>query len=384
MPFARYLAAAGLLLGLGLAPLRAAAIVSVTDDIELEGFFKTQNILRTPMFRDAEFVMQRNTAQIESKYYFLRNSRAFNRFTTGPLEEATLTLIGRGVYDSIYDIRDTYSEAFDKHEKLNRKFEYKLREAFVDLVLPPFTLRLGRQQVVWGETDNFRALDVINPLDLRWHANWEPWEDIRIPLWMARGIYDIGKFGPLEESFVEAVWIPWDFQPNKFGADPRRPWPFIGDGRFAVANSARVGDTLYRLNTTVLDDKPSKKFKNGQAGARFKAIWGGVDFSLNYFYGFSADTGVKVRSDLTTVRGDTLHSVVQTVNPRSHVLGIAANYSEEYYTQSVFRMETTYTTGIPVGLAPGASARLDPDRNLFDTASRSVVMLAVDHAMKIL
>lgn len=378
MPFARYLAAAGLLLGLGLAPLRAAAIVSVTDDIELEGFFKTQNILRTPMFRYAEFVMQRNTAQIESKYYFLRNSRAFNRFATGPLEETTLTLIGRGVYDSIYDIRDTYSEAFDKHEKLNRKFEYKLREAFVDLVLPPFTLRLGRQQVVWGETDNFRALDVINPLDLRWHANWEPWEDIRIPLWMARGIYDIGKFGPLEESFVEAVWIPWDFQPNKFGADPRRPWPFIGDGRFAVADSAWVGDTLYRLNTTVLDDKPSKKFKNGQAGARFKAIWGGVDFSLNYFYGFSADTGVKVRSDLTTVRGDMLHSVVQTVNPRSHVLGIAANYSEEYYTQSVFRLETTYTTGIPVGLAPGASARLDPDRNLFDTASRSVVMLAVD------
>lgn len=373
-----YLAVAGLLLGLGLLPGRAAAIISVTDDIELEGIFKTQNMLRTPMFRDAELAMQRNTAQLEGKYYFLRDRLAFGRFGTGPLEEATLTLIGRAVYDSVYDIRDRYAEAFDHHEKLNRKFQYKLREAFVDMVLPPFTLRLGRQQVVWGETDNFRALDVINPLDLRWHANWEPWEDIRIPLWMARGIYDIGKFGWLEESFVEAVWIPWDFQPNKFGADPRRPWPFIGDGRFAVANSARVDDTLYHLRTTVFDDKPSKKLKNGQAGARFKAIWGGVDFSLNYFYGFSADTGVKLRTDLSRVHGDTLHSVIQTVNPRSHVVGIAANYSEEYFTQSVFRLETTYTTGIPVSLAPGAAARLDPDGNLFDTASRSVVMLAVD------
>ena len=216
-------AACALFLGLAVLPVPSWGIINVTDDIELEGFVKTQNILRTPMFQDAELIMQRNTAQLEGKYYFLRESQAFGRFGTGPLEEATLTLIGRGVYDSIYDIRHTYSEAFGKDERLNRQFEYKLREAFVDLVLPPFTLRLGRQQVVWGETDNFRALDVINPLDLRWHANWEPWEDIRIPLWMARAIYDIGKFGPLEESFVEAVWIPWDFQPNKVAADPPSP-----------------------------------------------------------------------------------------------------------------------------------------------------------------
>ena len=368
-----------LFLGLAVLPAPSWGIIAVTDDVELEGFVKTQNILRTPMFRDAELIMQRNTAQLEGKYYFLRESQAFGRFSTGPLEEATLTLIGRGVYDSIYDIRHTYSEAFGKDERLNRQFEYKLREAFVDMVLPPFTLRLGRQQVVWGETDNFRALDVINPLDLRWHANWEPWEDIRIPLWMARAIYDIGKLGPLEESFVEAVWIPWDFQPNKVAADPRRPWGFIGDGLAEVANSVMFGDELLHLATTVRDDKPSKKFKNGQAGVRFKAIWGGIDFSLNYFYGFSADAGFKVRSDLARLEGRTLHAVLDRVHPRSHVLGIAANYSEEKYTQSVFRVETTFTTGVPVALDPTAAfSRLDPDGNLFDTADRSVVMLAVD------
>ena len=371
------LVSCALFLGLAVLPPPSWGIIAVTDDVELEGFVKTQNILRTPMFRDAELIMQRNTAQLEGKYYFLRESQAFGRFSTGPLEEATLTLIGRGVYDSIYDIRHTYSEAFGKDERLNRQFEYKLREAFVDMVLPPFTLRLGRQQVVWGETDNFRALDVINPLDLRWHANWEPWEDIRIPLWMARAIYDIGKLGPLEESFVEAVWIPWDFQPNKVAADPRRPWGFIGDGLAEVANSAIVGGELFDLNLMVRDDKPSKKFKNGQAGVRFKAIWGGIDFSLNYFYGFSADAGFKVRSN--SPEGDIWRTVLERVHPRSHVVGIAANYSEEKYTQSVFRVETTFTTGVPVALDPAAfGKRLDPDRNLFDTADRSVVMLAVD------
>ena len=361
-----------------LLPAVSWGIINVTDDLELEGFVKTQNILRTPMFRDAEFIMQRNTAQLEGKYYFLRDSLAFGWFATGPLEEATLTLIGRGVYDSIYDIRDTYSQAFSQDEKLNRKFEYKLREAFVDVVLPPFTIRLGRQQVVWGETDNFRALDVINPLDLRWHWSWEPWEDIRIPLWMARVIYDIGKIGPLEESFIEGIWIPWDFQPNKITTDPRRPWAFTGDGLAAVANSALIGGQLFDLALTVRDGKPSKKLKNGQAGVRFKAVWGGIDFSLNYFYGFSADTGAKVRTDLARLNGDTLHAVVDTGNPRSHVVGLAANYSEERYTQSVFRLETTFTTGVPVTIAPGASLRIDPDQNQYDTARRSVVMLAID------
>ena len=368
-----------LFLGLAVMPAPSWGIIAVTDDVELEGFVKTQNILRTPMFRDAEFIMQRNTAQLEGKYYFLRESQAFGRFSTGPLEEATLTLIGRGVYDTVYDIRHTYSRAFGKDQRLNRQAEYKLREAFVDMVLPPFTLRLGRQQVVWGETDNFRALDVINPLDLRWHANWEPWEDIRIPLWMARAIYDIGKFGPLEESFVEAVWIPWDFQPNKVAADPRRPWGFIGDGLAEVANTVVIGNKLFDLDLTVRDDKPSKKFKNGQAGVRFKAIWGGIDFSLNYFYGFSADAGFKVRSDLAHLEGRTLHAVLDRVHPRSHVVGIAANYSEEKYTQSVFRVETTFTTGVPVALDLAAAfTRIDPDGNLFDTANRSVVMLAID------
>ena len=359
-------------------PAPASAIINVTDDVELEGFVKTQNIIRTPLFQDVEFVMQRNTAQLEGKYYFLRGGQAFGRFSAGPIEEATLTLIGRGVYDSIYDVRDTYSSRFSKNEKLRRKFDYKLREAFVDVVVPPLTLRIGRQQVVWGETDNFRALDVINPLDLRWHANWEPWEDIRIPLWMARAIYDIGKIGPLEESFVEAVWIPWDFQPNKLAIDPRRPWGFGGDGLAAVANSAVIDGHLFDLDMTVRDLKPNKKLKNGQAGMRFKAIWGGIDFSLNYFYGFSGDTGVKVRSDMARVSGSTLRAYLDAVNPRSHTVGVAANYSEEKYTQSVFRVETSFTSGVPVSLAAGASSRIDPDHNQFDTARRSVVMLAMD------
>jgi hypothetical protein len=369
-----------------LRPIPSWGVIALRHDLEIEGFLEAKNILRTPMFRDAKFIMQRNTAQIEGKYYFLREGRAFGHFSTGPLEEASLTVIGRAVYDSLYDLGEAFSEKFTHEEKLHRKFEYKLREIYTDMAIPPFALRLGRQQVVWGETDNFRALDVINPLDLRWHWSRESWEDIRIPLWMVRAIYDIGNFGPIEESFVESVWIPWDFQRTKITTDPRRPWAFIGDGLRTVANSAIINGQLYDLQVQRLDRKPDRSLESSQAGIRFKGIWGGIDFSLNYLYLLSADTGVKVRRDLSRVdttptptgAAGTLYSVINTVNPRVHVIGIAANYSEERYTQAVFRVEAALATGVPVRLATGASRRLDPDNNGFDTARRSVLMLACD------
>ena len=84
-------------LGFALYPAISFAIVDVAENVELEGFVKAQNILRTPKFADAELIMQRNTAQIEGKYYFLKEGVAFNRFSTGSLEEATFSFIGRAV-----------------------------------------------------------------------------------------------------------------------------------------------------------------------------------------------------------------------------------------------------------------------------------------------
>lgn len=366
-----------LLLAVAFAPC-AHAIITLGNDLELEGFAHAQNILRTPDFEDAEGIMQRNIGQLEGKYYFLRDGVAFNRFDTGPLEEATLNIITRAHYDSIYELRDSYDEAFDWRDGKHGEYSLSLREAFVDLILPPFSLRLGRQQVVWGETDQFRALDVINPLDLSWHWVRESWEDIRIPLWMARGIYDIGKLWRLEESFIEGIWIPADFRRNKISSDPRRPWAFTGAGLNETANSVVIDNQLFNLNLHIRDREPERTLRNGQAGFRFKAIWGDIDFSLNYFYGFSPDPGLSIRNDLTRVRGNTLHLFGDLVHPRSHVLGLTANYSEERFTQAVFRLETAFTTGVPVAIAPGAPAEVDPDGDQLETARRTVVMLAMD------
>ncbi|HAD08354.1 MAG TPA: hypothetical protein DCF62_02625 [Porticoccaceae bacterium] len=372
------LAAVSALLMSVLVPLPSWGIINIGDDIELEGFVKTMNILKTGArpFNDGELTHQRNTAQLEGKYYFLRDGTAFNRFSTGPLEEATFTFLGRAVYDSVFDLRDSY----DVLDGIGKE-EYKVREAFIDFVMPPFSLRLGRQQVVWGETDNFRALDVINPLDRTWHGTRESWEDIRIPLWMARGIWDIGKIGAFDETFLEVIVIPDDFKTNKAYTDYPRPWAILGIGlQDQRANSVLLGDSLddlYDLSVNVIDNtEKDTDIRNVQGGFRFKGIWKDVEFSVNYFHGFSQTPGVKVRS--AGLIGDTFETVVETVTPRINVFGLTANYSEEKYTQSVIRLETTVTSGVPVSFAPGAPHSADVDGDQYDTAHQSVVMIGID------
>jgi hypothetical protein len=370
-------------------PSGAWGIITLRDDLELEGFVQSQFILRTPRYRDAELILQRNTTQLELTSRFVQDGRTtVGDFPLGPIEEVTFKLIYRFAYDSVYDLRESFRDNFSADERDTLKFENWIREAYVELLMPPLTLRLGRQQVVWGETDTFRALDVINPLDAEWHWAREPWEDIRIPLWMARGIYDIGKLGWLEESFVEGIWIPGDFQRNRFCGDPHRPWCFYGGRRRQPANSVIFADgQIADLVTLVDDQKPDRALESSEMGVRFKAVWGQVDFGLHYFWTLSDTTGVKVRNDLVTFdptvgNGGTLAVPVDLVNPRSHVIGVAANYAEEYLTQTVFRVEATYTTGIPITLGTldplGIPERLDRDHNQLVTSEQTLFMLAFD------
>ena len=378
--------AAGLvLLATLLASANAGALLAPRPDLEIQGFLEVKTGMRTPEFKGAELAMQRNTAQIESRWEFLRSNELFG-LHTGPLEQASLFVIGRAVYDSVYDLRESFrGRRFSDDERDRLRTEYMLREVYGEFLVPPFTLRLGRQQVVWGETDQFRALDVINPLDYRWHWYYEPWEDIRVTTWMARGIYDIGKLAFLDEVFVEGIWIPGDFEKNKVSQDPRRPWGFFGQGLPEQANTAILDGQIFDLATSVRDEAPARTLKASEIGFRLKGIWNQIDFSLNYFWTISDDPGAKVRQDLATIGEPmqpdavgTLQLPIDLFYPRSHVVGVSANYAEERFTQTVFRLESTYTTGVPVSLGEGVPAALDPDQNLYEASERTVLMLAFD------
>ncbi len=84
-----------------------------------------------------------------------------------------------------------------------------LREWYV-VIEPTDRIRatLGKQQVVWGETDFFRAMDIINGFDLRWRSFLETEnEELRKPLIMANVEIDIPEWN----GNLQLVYRPgWD------------------------------------------------------------------------------------------------------------------------------------------------------------------------------
>lgn len=110
-----------------------------------------------------------------------------------------------------------------------------LREMYFDLEIPGFgkdqviALRVGRQQLVWGRTDLFRVLDVINPVDYSIQNIYEELDDSRIPMGMVTAEYQFGATGPFASLNVQAVWIVEPFRPSTLGQGGQ-PYSIIDAG----------------------------------------------------------------------------------------------------------------------------------------------------------
>jgi hypothetical protein len=69
-----------------------------------------------------------------------------------------------------------------------------LREAYVDAETNGYSIRAGKQQVVWGTADGMKLLDAINPTDYAEMAQ-NQMEDSRIPVWMINAETDAANGG---------------------------------------------------------------------------------------------------------------------------------------------------------------------------------------------
>ncbi len=146
-------------------------------------------------------------------------------------QEWSLHLDGHLFYDLSYAIkgRDRYTdEGIDAYEQ-----ETELGEAYLQGSLgPDLDLKLGRQIVVWGKSDNLRATDLLNPLDQRELGRVDI-EDLRLPVNMIRldyytGPWTIGAIAIPEVRFSKTPVKGSDFFP---AAAPLPPEEVPRDGR---------------------------------------------------------------------------------------------------------------------------------------------------------
>ncbi len=151
------------------------------------------------------------------------------------------------------------------------EYELDAAEAYVDLHRGPFWVRLGKQQIVYGEELGIQTLDQVDSLDFRRHSlfNYSGLEfsDARIGEWTARATYDASNLlAPLHQDNAQiSTWLSPDFQPDVFlpGGSPYHTSPAY----------------------TIIENQ------NGISRARHKLVYGAVleskmfdvDWSLNFY-----------------------------------------------------------------------------------------------------
>ena len=380
--------------------------------LQLSGNLQSQQLVRHPDAATYQFIQQRNTARVRVDWDWIeRGGKFLGRYDLSDwIESSHLFLLYRGVYDSVYDYTPNMKvdreftgqksdprfndlEDFSRGARNALKFENTLREAYVDIKFRGhFSLRAGRQQIIWGESDGFRMLDRANALDLTWHfINELPppaygLDDLRVPFWMIKGLYDLGSVGSWSNVFAEAYWNPGDWSPSKLSFLPA-PWGVkIGhplynprDGAFYAVypniKRLRYGTSLRRGNYS------RNPIENSQFGIRLNGVTGedtpllpaGLQVQIGYLYqrfapfGGATTSAALARGIPPTDEGnvETQRLVdngtlpVEFYTPYIHTIGIAANYFDEW-TKTVWRTEQAYDFGIPFyscGHSPSAIAK---------------------------
>src|SRR5512143_2051506 len=71
--------------------------------VELSGNLQSQNLVRTPDASTLQYVQNRNTVHLRLDYDWLQGGTFMSQYSIPFVESSHLSVVYRGVYDSIYD-----------------------------------------------------------------------------------------------------------------------------------------------------------------------------------------------------------------------------------------------------------------------------------------
>lgn len=282
----RILSLAAVALAAASADVRAQEAAPWSDRIDLRALFKTQ----------AAFEIDDGDAQKADVVLI-------PELTANLSDTVRLTAIGRFRFDPVDELEPGQPDN-DTRSAISRRYfvgeatDIELREFYADVFLENAFLRIGKQQIVWGQADGLRVLDLVNPLHYR-EFILPSFEDRRIPLWTVNAEI------PIDDFLLQLLWIPdrtYDDLP-----EPGSP--------FAFSTPLLVPTPAPGIPVTLRDpERPDDPIADSDVGVRLSAFLGGWDLSLNYLYHYY-DQAVLFRE--TTATG----VVVTPRYERSHLIG---------------------------------------------------------------
>jgi len=139
-----------------------------------------------------------------------------------------------------------------------------------------YEIKLGKQIVRWGKTDQVSPVDNLNPQDLRQFI-LRDLEARKLPIWMLRGRAFV------DSVTLEGIYIPW-FEPDLvdyFNSD----WATFRQVREDVKDSPLpLALKDYLLNRRVDESEPDRTFSSSEFGGRVTISMSGWDVGVSYLY----------------------------------------------------------------------------------------------------
>jgi len=247
----------------------------------------------------------------------------------------------------------------------------EFREYYVEFEpLQRVKLRLGKQQVVWGETDFFRAMDVIHGYDYRWRLFIEPEnEELRKPLILANAMIQV----PEVNGSLQAIFRPgalnrpswtgntYPLAGGRWNPQPAHAWDVLGPAKYNY--DYRDGDT---------DD--------ATWGARWSGIAGPISYSLAYLKTFNNDPvlnpGIREfafeNQDTTGLAGDLVYPKVDLVGATAS--GYAPWIDAVLSTEVVYTFREAFNKG-------GSAGKMHPSDSLGSNIGPPLLGKAVANAL---
>ncbi len=137
---------------------------------------------------------------------------------------------------------------------------FELREAYLDYSAKHWSLRAGRQLIIWGVADGMRITDLVSPMNMTEFLARD-YDDIRMPVEAIKFRYFNGAMK------LELVYVPI-FKGFVLPMDSRNPW--------AISLAAPSSIPL----TVLPEQKPPLTIENSEFGGRLTFNLSGIDFSL--------------------------------------------------------------------------------------------------------
>lgn len=246
--------------------------------------------------------------------------------------------------------------------------EVELRELWWQTGLTDSTtLKVGKQQVVWGETDFFQSLDVVHGYDFRWRSFLEPEnEELRKPLWMLNLVQRFDSVdGTLQALYIPGKMNAADQRGNSYDVEGGR-WANNPNKGLTFASAPFGADVPYNY------DHKDADMDDGSYGLRWKGMAGEWEYSVGWFHGPSGNPVINPNPDnplgvgnsasgqafLGAYKGeynsDRSSTVGELIFPYIDTFGVTANRYVES-VDAVFSAELSYIPDSPynVGIDAG-------------------------------